>query len=382
MKNYTLAVIAGLLMLSPVVASASFDTSLKYGARGQAVIELQDLLASEDCLSVNSTGYFGLLTLKAVKCFQTKYNLPSTGFFGVMSRTKANEIVATITAPSNAAAQAETTTPNQPSTTKPKTFTLPNGTVIDSQGNIISTPPTVTTPQNTFVDVCLNIEGVQTTVPGGMTATGNVCVVAQATPPPTDLCPNISGLQTTIPAGKILQNGDCVTPAPTPTPTTSLLLPKRLNYGGQASWPNGNNYGNVNDSCNNCVVLITEMPTTANVYLMEYTALRGGAALDGYAANNPQIISVYADNNLSATHVFLFSHMGMDSAKKYLFIVDATDQNGKKFIQQFGGVDSSSTYLPGPFKWGENQTISWVSDYPSQYMKSNYYVDVPLTKVQ
>ena len=148
MKNYTLAIIAGLLMLSPVVASASFDTSLKYGARGQAVIELQDLLASEDCLSVNSTGYFGLLTLKAVKCFQTKYNLPSTGFFGVMSRAKANEIVANITASSDAAAQAETntTTSNQSSTTEPKTFTLPNGIVIDSQGNIISPPPTNTNP--------------------------------------------------------------------------------------------------------------------------------------------------------------------------------------------------------------------------------------------
>lgn len=146
MKNYTLAVIAGLLMLSPVVASASFDTSLKYGARGQTVIELQDLLASEDCLSVNSTGYFGLLTLKAVKCFQTKYNLPSTGFFGVMSRAKANEIVANMTASSDVAAQAETnaTTSNQSSATKPKIFTLPNGTVIDSQGNIISTPPTNT----------------------------------------------------------------------------------------------------------------------------------------------------------------------------------------------------------------------------------------------
>lgn len=369
MKNYTLAIVAGLLVLSPVVASASFDTSLKYGARGQAVIELQDLLANEDCLNSNSTGYFGLMTLKAVKCFQTKYSLPSTGFFGLMSRTKANEIVANITAPSNAAAQAETgttpsATPSQSSTTKPKTFTLPNGTVIDAQGNIISTPstntnttpaptPVVTTPQSSPVDVCSNIEGVQTTVPSGMTATGSVCASVQVTPPP-----------------------------PSPTPTTSLLLPKRLNYGGQASWPNGNNYGNVNDTCNNCVVLITEMPTTANVSIMEYTTLRGGAALDGFASNNPQSISIYADNSLSTTHVFLFSHMGMDQTKKYSFIVSATDQNGNKYIQQFGGVDSNSNYLPGPFKWGENQTISWSGDYPSQYMKSNYYVDVPLTKVQ
>lgn len=171
-------------------------------------------------------------------------------------------------------------------------------------------------------------------------------------------------------------------PTPTPSPITSQLLPKRLNYGGAASWPNGNTYGDVNDSCNNCVVLITETPTTANIYLMENPMLRGGPVLDSYAAKNLRAISIYADDTLSTTHVFLFSHLGTDTAKKYLFIVDAADQSGTKYVQQFGGVDSNNTYLPGPFKWGENQTISWVSDYPSQYMKSNYYVDVPLTTVQ
>lgn len=143
MKKYTL-IIVGLLMLSPIIASASFDTSLKYGARGQAVIELQDLLTNEDCLNSNSTGFFGLLTLKAVKCFQTKYSLPSTGFFGVMSRAKANEIIVSITESSNAAALAETGTTTSTSSNKPKTFTLPNGTVIDEHGNVISIPPTNT----------------------------------------------------------------------------------------------------------------------------------------------------------------------------------------------------------------------------------------------
>lgn len=143
MNKYTF-IIAGLLILSPVIASASFDASLKYGARGQAVVELQDLLTNENCLNVSSSGYFGLLTLKAVKCFQTKYNLPSTGFFGMMSRAKANEVVADITAPSNVAALAEastttSTTSNKPNIAKPKTFTLQNGTVIDEKGNIIST---------------------------------------------------------------------------------------------------------------------------------------------------------------------------------------------------------------------------------------------------
>ncbi|MDO8451326.1 MAG: hypothetical protein Q7S76_00470 [bacterium] len=43
-----------------------------------------------------------------------------------------------------------------------------------------------TTPATISSDMCTNIEGVQTTVPGGMTATGNVCIATQVnTPVPT-----------------------------------------------------------------------------------------------------------------------------------------------------------------------------------------------------
>ena len=42
------------------------------------------------------------------------------------------------------------------------------------------------TPITTSSDVCTNIEGIQTTIPGGMTATGNVCIATQVnTPTPT-----------------------------------------------------------------------------------------------------------------------------------------------------------------------------------------------------
>lgn len=39
------------------------------------------------------------------------------------------------------------------------------------------------TPTTTSPDVCTNIEGIQTTVPGGMSATGNVCTATQANTP-------------------------------------------------------------------------------------------------------------------------------------------------------------------------------------------------------
>jgi hypothetical protein len=46
---------------------------------------------------------------------------------------------------------------------------------------VVQSTTTTTTP----TDVCTNIEGIQTTVPGGMSATGNVCIAAQANTPTT-----------------------------------------------------------------------------------------------------------------------------------------------------------------------------------------------------
>lgn len=103
--------ISGFLALAfPFLASASIDQNLKYGMQGQQVSELQDLLSSEGCLSVPSTGFFGLLTLKGVECFQTKYNIESTGYFGSLSRAQANKIIADATTESDQAEVVETGT--------------------------------------------------------------------------------------------------------------------------------------------------------------------------------------------------------------------------------------------------------------------------------
>lgn len=57
------------------------------------VICLQDRLKLEHYLSVNvpSTGYFGALTLNALKAYQAKHNLPTTGFCGPMTRAILNK---------------------------------------------------------------------------------------------------------------------------------------------------------------------------------------------------------------------------------------------------------------------------------------------------
>lgn len=66
----------------------NFTHDLKEGDQGDDVKDLQKTLASDPALFPADliTGYFGLHTEDAVKKFQEKYGLPSTGYFGPKSR--------------------------------------------------------------------------------------------------------------------------------------------------------------------------------------------------------------------------------------------------------------------------------------------------------
>ena len=71
-----------------------FTSDLYYGMKSEEVKCLQQFLAnlgSEIYPEKLITGYYGPLTLKAVKRYQAKYNLPQTGYFGPLSREKANQ---------------------------------------------------------------------------------------------------------------------------------------------------------------------------------------------------------------------------------------------------------------------------------------------------
>lgn len=106
-----------LSLLVPSFAFASFDRSLKFGMSGNDVYDLQDILSESGCLTHASTGYFGYVTLNAVQCWQTKNNLPSTGYFGILSRGVANRLISDATASSTEAEAQEvgqsTPTPTQ-----------------------------------------------------------------------------------------------------------------------------------------------------------------------------------------------------------------------------------------------------------------------------
>lgn len=107
MKKLLLFVCAISLLL-PVISFAFFDLNLKYGSRGDAVIELQDFLQDQEFYKGSIDGRFGLGTRRAVIAFQTANGLVGDGYFGRLSREKANSILATTLKPSEDAEKAET----------------------------------------------------------------------------------------------------------------------------------------------------------------------------------------------------------------------------------------------------------------------------------
>ena len=71
-----------------------FNKDLYYGMKDYDVKMLQCCLKYEGLFPLNTdcTGYFGGLTLSAVKSFQAKYGLPQTGYVGEMTRAKLNQL--------------------------------------------------------------------------------------------------------------------------------------------------------------------------------------------------------------------------------------------------------------------------------------------------
>ncbi|MEI6553046.1 MAG: peptidoglycan-binding domain-containing protein, partial [bacterium] len=68
----------------------SLQNNLRYKTRDNLtngeVSTLQDFLQSQGYLSSEPTGYFGLLTLRAIKDFQSASDIASTGYVGPITR--------------------------------------------------------------------------------------------------------------------------------------------------------------------------------------------------------------------------------------------------------------------------------------------------------
>lgn len=68
----------------------TFNIDLWYGQTSSEVTELQKYLIGENYLVFDATGYFGSLTLDAVKRFQASKSISTTGYVGTLTRGALN----------------------------------------------------------------------------------------------------------------------------------------------------------------------------------------------------------------------------------------------------------------------------------------------------
>ncbi|HEC66098.1 MAG TPA: hypothetical protein ENI23_12465 [bacterium] len=83
------------LLFVPFIAQGSFDRNLFYGISNDLeVTKLQEFLTTEGVYDGPVTGNFFSLTLQGVKNFQAREGIsPVAGYFGPLTRTRANEIL-------------------------------------------------------------------------------------------------------------------------------------------------------------------------------------------------------------------------------------------------------------------------------------------------
>lgn len=117
----------------------AFPRNLTVGDYGGDVFSLQALLIAQDSLKVAApTGYFGPLTAAAVANWQASVGLPSTGYFGMLSR---DELAGVAIAPTANESPAQATTITA-TTTSSSSVVAPPASVpaFTSAPSIVSTP--------------------------------------------------------------------------------------------------------------------------------------------------------------------------------------------------------------------------------------------------
>ncbi len=71
---------------SATTTAYAFLRNLWIGSKGGDVSLLQEILRDAGYFKGDVTGYFGGITMSAVRAFQKEYNLPQTGYFGPLTR--------------------------------------------------------------------------------------------------------------------------------------------------------------------------------------------------------------------------------------------------------------------------------------------------------
>lgn len=115
-KLIFIALLISLALFNSTEAADGFNQDLSFGSSGSEVLKLQEFLAAQGLYSGPITGNFYSLTLRAVKLFQEKEKIsPAAGYFGPLTRAKANNFLSADLEASNSQSIAETGTsyPNE-----------------------------------------------------------------------------------------------------------------------------------------------------------------------------------------------------------------------------------------------------------------------------
>ena len=216
MKKLTLLLAFIAIFAGNTAFAMSFDNDLYFGLQDNPnVVKLQEFLTTDGVYTGPITGNFFSLTLKAVKDFQTKYTIsPAAGYFGPLTRVKANNLLgADITASNN---QAIGELGNAPATTTLKSSTELMEEQINallSQVSLLQQQLTAQRQANTAIQELQNKVVEQTQVIQSQQETLNQ--ITQNTTPPVVSAP-------------------VVVVAPIEQPKVLYVIAK--NYGGNPNW--------------------------------------------------------------------------------------------------------------------------------------------------
>jgi len=75
----------------PTLSTNIFTKDLSLGMTNSDITRLQTILYAQNFLRVSPTGYFGNLTLQAVKAYQTAHGITPTGYVGPVTRRELNK---------------------------------------------------------------------------------------------------------------------------------------------------------------------------------------------------------------------------------------------------------------------------------------------------
>jgi len=155
-------------------ASACFTKTLKFGMSDSEVTALQTALKGDATVYPEGlvTGYFGSLTQKAVKAFQTKYGIEAVGQVGPITRAKLNSLYCVAASPT------PTPTPTATPVAGPLTVTLasdnpPAANVQQGSANNVVAKFTFTAGST-----AVNVTGLIFKSYGTVVATGNADITA------------------------------------------------------------------------------------------------------------------------------------------------------------------------------------------------------------